>query len=79
MTSPLTDGIREQLDDGRIGTHSFDCWKWHRGCAALLAADRLDAIDALHQPDRDGERANCRNCINPWPCPTHRLLHGESE
>jgi hypothetical protein len=38
--------------------------------------EKLDAIDALHQPHLyiDGV---CRECDNYWPCDTHLLLHPE--
>ena len=39
------------------------------------AADLLDAIDALHQPDVTGEI--CDQCVFDWPCTTARLLHPE--
>ena len=39
------------------------------------AAKVLDAIDALHFPS-DGA---CVGCVNPWPCPTHKLIHPEGE
>jgi len=45
---------------------------------ARIAADLLNAIDALHQPyllpdDRTSE--DCDECGDRWPCPTARLLH----
>ena len=55
------------------------------------AADLLDAIDALHQPEAQFDREWC--CVTselrfdrewccvcftePWPCKTHSLLHPE--
>ena len=39
------------------------------------AADLLDAIDALHQPDVTGDI--CDQCVFDWPCQTARLLHPE--
>lgn len=40
------------------------------------AADRFDAIDALHYPDTDGFTNDwCTACAHPWPCPTYLLVH----
>ncbi len=42
------------------------------------AADLLDAIDALHQPEAQFDREWCCVCFTePWPCKTHSLLHPE--
>lgn len=30
----------------RSTTHSGQCWKWHTGCALILAADELDWLQA---------------------------------
>jgi hypothetical protein len=52
--------------------------------AAVIAADLLDAIDALHQPNRVRDWPNkvyftdCLTCDTSWPCPTARLLHPEA-
>jgi hypothetical protein len=48
------------------------------------AADLIDAIDALHQPQEGLDEYLCTEpwcpaCANPWPCETHRLLHPEWE
>jgi hypothetical protein len=48
------------------------------------AADLLDAIDALHQPNRVRDWpskiyfTDCLTCDTSWPCPTARLLHPEA-
>jgi hypothetical protein len=49
---------------------------WSPPC---IAADLLDAIDALHQPvGYDGLYIfDCADCGQAWPCKTHRLLHPE--
>lgn len=43
----------------------------------------LAAIDALHQPYPHGEASlaqpTCQACSKPHPCPTHRILHPETE
>jgi hypothetical protein len=50
---------------------------------AGTAADLLDAIDALHRPNRVRDWPNkvyftdCLTCDTSWPCPTARLLHPE--
>ena len=42
------------------------------------AADLLDAIDALHQPDEIATgHVFCDRCREPWPCTERRLLHPE--
>lgn len=44
------------------------------------AADLLDAIDALHQPEAQFDREWCCVCFTePWPCKTHSLLHPEGK
>jgi hypothetical protein len=48
---------------------------WSPPC---VAADLLDAIDALHQPEAQFDREWCCVCFTePWPCKTHSLLHPE--
>jgi hypothetical protein len=34
--------LRELFADGRVSTHYDGCWRVHKGCAALFAADALD-------------------------------------
>ena len=54
-------------------------------CMCCEAADLLDAINALHQPDwpdnsgRNPAFAFCRECRDNWPCPTNLLLHPENQ
>lgn len=48
-----------------------------------IAADLLDALDDLHQPEMDNERGGpmrpmCLTCHVDAPCPTARLLHPEA-
>ena len=46
---------------------------WSPPC---IAADLIDAIDALHQPWEEGHNW-CAACDVPWPCSTALLLHPE--
>ena len=62
MTVPAAENLRRQT--------ASDPWS---DVAIEAAADPLDAIDALHQPDSDGDI--CDQCLFEWPCPTARLLH----
>jgi hypothetical protein len=41
------------------------------------AADMLDAIDALHQPERHEGTTYCKHDGFVWPCLDHRILHPE--
>ena len=66
MTVPAADNLRRWAFD--FGYAHYD--------PPAPAADLLDAIDALHQPD-DGLLQQCRECLTLWPCPTARLLHPE--
>ena len=51
-------------------------WVYHEPHDPLeIAADALDAIDAMH---RDDGYRNCDCCAEDWPCPTHRLLHPDA-
>ena len=47
--------------------------------ALMAAANRLDAIDALHQPvdgyDNQLPRQLCKECHKLWPCRTHLSLN----
>jgi hypothetical protein len=56
------------------------CAHYTTGKAMEAAADLLDAIDALHQPEPDPDDDSyewCIECDHQWPCPTARLLHPE--
>jgi hypothetical protein len=60
---------------------SWACKQFPNGMNPIVVCERealravLDAIDALHQPDSDGDI--CDQCLSEWPCPTVRLLHPE--
>ena len=56
MVERLTVALRELFTDGRVSTHYDGCWKYHKGCAALLAADTIDAL--LSQLREAQERAD---------------------
>ncbi len=43
----LPDVLREMANDGSVRTHSESCWQWHLPCAAMYAADRLEAAEGL--------------------------------
>jgi len=84
MTAPAADNLRP-LADPRYGlARGFDDAQQ----TIQQAADLLDAIDALHQPDDepfviyepDESRSIwvCVACATEWPCPTARLLHPEA-
>ena len=45
--------VLRSYDDGRMSTHSPDCWKYHQRCALLVAADEIDRLQA--QRDADGD------------------------
>jgi hypothetical protein len=61
-------------DDLRRVSHNLVGWTTDNA-AIEAAADLLEAIDALHQPDAEGDI--CADCFHLWPCPTARLLHPE--
>ena len=44
---------------------------------AVAAADLLEAIDALHQPEKIMGVLWCQAEDHTWPCPTAQLLHPE--
>ena len=44
MVERLTVALRELFTDGRVSTHYDGCWKYHKGCAALLAAITIDRL-----------------------------------
>jgi hypothetical protein len=85
VTVPAADNLRQMWACPEHGLHcgGDQCccadlhregkvWQEHR--PIIAAADLLDAIDALHQPNKVFARA-CDTCREPWPCPTARLLH----
>lgn len=41
----LSDVLREMARDGSVRTHSESCWQWHLPCAAMLAADLIEAYE----------------------------------
>jgi hypothetical protein len=45
---------------------------------ALLLVARVEAVLALHNDSRMGA-TDCEHCHNLRPCPTVRILNGESE
>ena len=67
MTVPAADNLRLWRDDPEKARNNLDD-------DLTNAADLLDAIDALHQPD---QRIYCSACCDRWPCRTARLLHPE--
>jgi hypothetical protein len=72
MSVPAADNLRRNADAILVPT------KGRRLVSAMdmrAAADLLEAIDALHQPDAEGDI--CADCFYLWPCPTARLLHPE--
>ena len=88
MSVPAADRLRPALVRycRRPEEHMSYCGRactWHYEMLThedvAIAADLLDAIDALHQPDPDyyspRDRQMCLNCDLEWPCPTHELLH----
>jgi hypothetical protein len=75
MTVPAANNLRRQL----FSTMALiDAQNHDR--ISNIAADLLDAIDALHQPYPLGDgrtSEDCDECGDRWPCPTARLLHPE--
>lgn len=50
MTTTVEDvaaKLRSYSGDGRIRTHSENCWQWHPECAMMLAASILDTVPLL--------------------------------
>jgi len=78
MSVPAADNLRP------LATGDCECGQaYYRrrnatcpNCSATDAADLLDAIDALHQPD-PADNHWCFGCDFPHPCATARLLHPE--
>ncbi len=75
---PEPDQGTETARDGLSLARSLRAWHVlpasHRTMYARRAADMLEAIDKLHQPDpEDGYW--CFGCDFPWPCRTTRILH----
>jgi hypothetical protein len=60
LSAALREMSYDSFDDMRT-THSEFCWQWHIGCAARLAADRLDMLEAsvkiLRQEKRTRKKA----------------------
>lgn len=46
------------------------------GTMPPILADRIARVLDLHCLAYDG---TCQECVEPWPCPTHRILAGEEE
>ena len=70
----IVERLRSQHSDVRQGAiyskQEDPAWD-----ATADAADLLDAIDALHQPEHSISGTYCCLCIELWPCETHVLLH----
>ena len=67
MVERLTVALRELFTDGRVSTHYDGCWKYHNGCAALLAADTIDALlSQLREQRERAERAETQAYEWQW-------------
>ena len=87
MSVPAADRLRAALvrycrwTEEHMGRCGGAC-TWHYELLThddvAAAADLIEAIDALHQPEAQFDREWCCVCFTePWPCKTHSLLHPE--
>ena len=88
-------GVGEVLQEARVVQHLLDLAGIPRGkgysadidarvVQLLRHAQRLDRIEAMHQPDRncDGHGGNsgyCVECEWAWPCATAEVASGERD
>lgn len=60
------DELRKLVNTDRVGTHWEDCWKSHKDCAILKAADEIDALrKRLEAAEKD----------KAWLIEWHRIWH----
>ena len=73
MSVPAADKLRRSST--ALGLELPPTIHEHVAATAVAAADLLDAIDVLHQPEHSVGGTYCCLCIELWPCETHVLLH----
>jgi hypothetical protein len=63
--SDLTDRLRNPTINLGTTTHSDVCWQWHDPCAAVRAADLIDAIEVLCRFDSSTLARDINRLIHP--------------
>ena len=69
--------LERDLADANARTGTWRA-KYNEGTDRITELEAtLAAIDALHKPVDFHCATLCAECLDKWPCPTHRLLHPE--